>query len=201
MKTITGGMAAALAGSQVRLGFLFEAEFISYTLRLSSGQSDLSWGGYTWQGNGWFLGMDSLSESEGIESTALEVVLTGVPTAIITLILSSFRQNLSGKLYLAAFDTSWGIISDPLLIYSGGLDVPSVIDSTQQTAIRLRYESQLIKLRQPSDLRYTDEAQKALFPGDRGFQFLAGTADWDGYWGKKKKPPTNNRSSASRARK
>lgn len=197
-RTLTTAVSSAVEASEVRPFYLFEAEFVSETLRLFSGGYDLTWNSETWLGNGWFKGLSNVKETGGVESSGVEVTLSGVPDTLISLVLGDSRQNLTGKLYLGFFDSSWSIIADPFLFFEGGLDVPKISDSNSDLDLILTYENHLVFLKRKRELRFTDQTQQALFPGDLGFQFVNSLAEWSGYWGKKVEPPTSGKKKKKR---
>lgn len=186
-RTLTSDVITALTSSVVRPFYLFEAEFASTTLRLASTAFDISWDSKTWEGNGWFRGTGSIRETKDTEASGVEVALTGIPQTIVSLLLSDSRQNKTGSIYLGFFNSDLSIIADPFILWSGGLDIPRLEDTPDTCTVVLSYESELARLRKPLSLRYTDAAQKHLFPGDKGFSFVAKLANWKAYWGAKVK--------------
>jgi len=184
-RTLTTAAKNALDDATVRPFYLFYAEFEGTTLRLCSCSRDLLWGGNYWLGNGWFRGPSSIRETGNIESTGIEVILSGVPATILSLILSYGRQNLPGILYLGLLDSSYAVIADPFILFEGGFDVGKIKKSSSENSVSLSYESHLSSLRRRREVRYTDQQQKLWYPGDKGFEFAAGLENWTGFWGNK----------------
>ena len=61
-----------------------------------------------------------------------------------------------------------------------------IIRETGETStIELKLENRLVALERPNDRRMTDEDQKNLFTGDKGFEFIADLQDKQLVWGKK----------------
>jgi hypothetical protein len=166
--------------------YLFEAWFGGTALRYWSGDGDLVWGGYTWLGNGVFMGLSSLRENEQLEADGLDVILAGVPAEIVSLVLIYAQHNAAGKVYLGFMQPGRTVIADPIVLFSGTLDVPKISDGPTQLTISLTYESTLILLKEAKDLRYTDAQQKQMFAGDKGFEFVEQIDQWSAYWGKTK---------------
>jgi hypothetical protein len=191
---LTGSMITELTATTVRPFYLFSAEFNVSTLRLASTPFDISWSSQTWLGNGWFNGLSSVRETEDVESSGIEVSLSGIPSSLVALVLSEARQNKRGKIYLGFFNSSGAIIADPFILWEGGLDVPKITDRPppQSPLVSLSYVSDLARLRRTYELRYTDAMQKQLYSGDRGFEFVAKLREWSGYWGKKTKAKTKS---------
>ena len=63
------------------------------------------------------------------------------------------------------------------------MDQMIITDNETTSLINLKCESRLIDLNRPKDVRYTDEAQKLLYPNDKGLEFIASMADKSIYWG------------------
>lgn len=192
-RDLTSSVLTELTASTIRPFYLFEAEFISTTLRLASTPHDITWNSEAWLGNGWFLGLPSIKEVGSVDSQGIEINLCGIPDTLISLLLTDTRQNLEGNIYLGFFDANWSVISDPVLLFSGGLDVPKISDSDNDLKISISYESNFALLKKAIELRYTDQHQKNLFAGDKGFEFVNSLQDWTGFWGNKEKPKASNK--------
>lgn len=176
-------MISALSSSVVRPILIFEATFYTSTLRLWDGLGNLSWNSQVWLGNGWFKGVSDISETSKITSKGVDIALSGVPQSLISLILNEQRHTARGKVWLGCLDASEAVIDSPYLLFEGGLSAPRINDSVDTSNIVLSYEDDLIILQKNKELRYNNESQKALFPTDKGFEYVASIQDWKGYWG------------------
>ncbi len=168
--------------------FLYEGVFVGFTLRLWNGLGNLTWDGNTWLGNGWFRDFSSIEESDDISVTGMEITLAGVPQDLISTVLSSVKQNASGKLWLGFLNSSGAVIADPYLTFEGKLDVPIIDDQPDGPIIQISYESHLVDLDRTKEYRYTTESQKLFDAADKGFEFVEKiAATWKGQWGATKK--------------
>jgi hypothetical protein len=75
------------------------------------------------------------------------------------------------------------VVSDPLLLFEGKLDVPVINEGAEASNISISYESRLIDLLRPRESRFTDEDQKREFPGDLGCEFVISLQDKSIKWG------------------
>lgn len=75
------------------------------------------------------------------------------------------------------------LVADPVLMFGGRLDVPEVMDGADTCTLRITYESRLIDLMTPRELRYTHETQQLLFPGDLAFEYVTSIQDKELRWG------------------
>lgn len=190
---VTVDMNNELAAQTNRPVFFFEATFGGSYLRLCSRSRDISWNTHTWQGNGWLNPFDGLRETANMESTGLQVRLTGLDQALIALILNDAVQSDTGKLWLGMLDASGVVIADPILEFRGYLDVPEISDDGATGDVIINYEDESVFLLRPSEIRWTDEAQRSLFPGDTGFRYTPKLEEWTGYWGRSQPPRRERR--------
>lgn len=186
-RPLDSSVAAAFASSYLRPFFLFEAVFANETIDLWDGAADLSWNGKTWLGNGWFQGFRPVSEKIGIQADGIEVTLSGIPQALISLALNSSRHTGRGSLWVGTFSDTWTIQGTPALVFDGCFDTAEIRDSDTDSELTLVYESDLVILQKTKTLLVTDAAQKSLDSADKGMEFIAGLQDWTGFWGNKTK--------------
>ncbi len=186
-RALTAGILSELSAPTVRPIYFLELEFQGVNLNLCSDIINVNWDSKVWLGNGWFQGMGSIKEVEDIDIPSIEVTLSGVPETILSLVLSSGRQNKRGKLYLGFRDASLSIIADPVLIYDGNYDQASISDSPESSVVTIKYESDLSRIRKSQSLTYSDALQKSFYPADKGFEFVNSIADKPVFWGTKVK--------------
>lgn len=75
------------------------------------------------------------------------------------------------------------LVSDPVLLFGGRLDVPSWTRGEATANLQVAYESRLIDLLNPRELRYTHESHQLFFPGDRCFEYVTSIQDKVPSWG------------------
>lgn len=172
---------------------LLKLEFDSGTDYLWTGYGDLSWDGQTWLGGGELLGVQPFSESTDITATRAQVTVSGIPSAWISLVLQEDYQGRPATIYFAALDSDGNVIADPAE-FAGRMDQMEINKTGDTMLIRLSIESQLIDLHKPREFRYTDQDQRIDYPGDRGFEYVAGLQDKQLTWG------PDNRSADQRVR-
>lgn len=187
MRTMSSEMLDAIQASTVRPVHLVELEFVTTTLRLSDYARDLTWNSQTWLGNGFLHPLQGIDETSDIQAAGTNIVLTALDTQLLSLILRESNQR-AGRVWFGCLDEDLELIVDPLLLFDGVIDVPEITDDEQGGTITVSFENDLILLERPSEFRYDNHSQQALFSGDRGFEFTQRTADWSGYWGKSERP-------------
>lgn len=189
MRNLTSAMQSAITESIIRPVFLVQLEFgTSIVLRLNDRAADISWNSETWLGNGWLKPIRAFDESSEIRATGCEITLSGTITELLAYSLTDARLSNKGKVWLGLLDSSDTIISDPYQIFVGRLDVPTITTNETEMTLTLAYESELRGLERANEFRFTDQAQKAIYSDDKGFEYVSSVEKWDGYWGKPERP-------------
>lgn len=183
-RDVSAAFRAALAEADLRPVIFFEGVFASGTLRLWSGLGAITWAGQSWAGAGTLLGIGSIGETGDVVASGTTISLSGVPLQMVQLAIEDARQGLPGRVWLGLRDTDGRIIADPVLAFSGRLDVPEIIDNEESCTVSITYESRLIDLNTPREWRYTHESQQALYPGDLGFEYVTAIQDKEIKWGR-----------------
>lgn len=183
MRDLSSGVQSAIEADQVQPILFFEGEFASGTVRVWSGIGDLGWNSVTWTGVGSLGSISSIDESADIQANGVTVTLSGIPSDLISLALQDSQQGKVGKIYFG-FMSDGSVISDPVLMFEGRLDVPAIQEDGETSVIQITYESRLIDLQKPRDSLYTSEEQQLRYAGDLGFEFVPALQDAEIVWGK-----------------
>jgi hypothetical protein len=138
----------------------------------------------TFTGLGDATGISPIDEQSLIQASGANLVLNGVKSSLISTALSAQYSNRDGKIFLGLFDSSKNVISDVYTLFVGKMDVMVIRESGETCTIELKLENRLIALERPNTRRMTDEDQKNLFSGDKGFEFIADLQDKELVWGK-----------------
>ena len=176
-RELTAGMVAEVTASKLRPVIFYEGEFASGTLRMWSGVGAITWNSSSWAGAGSLLTVSEMTETADVRAAGFTCTLSGVSSAIIAVALAEGRLGKPGKVWLGMMDGDGAVIADPYLAFSGRLDVPSIDDSGETTAVSISYESRLIDLQRSRERRWTHEDQQIDFPGDLGFAFVSSMPD------------------------
>lgn len=182
MRDLTAAMQTEVGKTEVAPFLLFEGDFISGTVRAWSGYGNLTWRGVSWTGTGTLLAVSNVTETNETSANGITVTLSGIPSELISLALSEVKQGASGKVYLGMLDGQI-VINDPILLFSGKLDIPSITDEGEFAEISITYENRLIDLERPRIRRYTPEDQRQLFPDDAGMDFVPSIQERKVVWG------------------
>lgn len=184
MRGMTPALEAALIERDVRPALFFEGEFTSGFVRLWTGNADVIWNGQTWTGAGGLIGFSGVDEGDTIVARGVTVSLSGVPPAYVAIAIADAGQGLPGRAWVALHAADGAIIADPVQVFAGRLDVPTISDGAEACTITISYENRLIDLNRPRELRYTHEVQQQLYPGDMGFEYVTSIQDKELQWGR-----------------
>ena len=184
MRDLTSSVQTAISADSVSPILLFEGEFASGFVRVWSGIGDLTWNSETWLGIGTLGGISSITESSDVQANGLTVSFSGIPSNMISLALGEAMQGKAGKIYFGFMDENNAVITDPVLMFQGRLDVPAIEEDGENSSIQISYESRLIDLQKPRERRYTNEDQQLQYAGDLGFAFVPALQEQQISWGK-----------------
>lgn len=178
---LTSGLQTVL-GQDAQPILLFEGQFDGGFVRFWTGSFPLTWDAKTWTGAGDLIGISEIEENTEIVATGITVSLAGVEPALVAAVIGEARQNMPGKIWVGFLDSANAVIASPYLAFRGRLDVPSIADSVDGCTIAITYENVLGDLLRPREVRFTAEAQKAIYPDDRGFEYVTRIQDKDIKW-------------------
>ena len=181
-RNITGTVTAALAAPQVRALCFVMMDFPSGKMRVNNSAQDIDWDGYTWLGVGRVGSIDAISEGASLEARGLRFTISGVLQSHVSLALGQQYQGRDCKVWLALLAEDYSVLPDPVLTFSGRMDVMDIeIGST--ATITISAESRLADWDVPRSRRYTHSDQQIDYPGDMGLQFVPEMAEKSLRWG------------------
>ena len=170
MRDISTALSDKFLGKDVDLFVAVELMFDSGALRIWSGIGDKSIGGQTYTGTGSLLSVGGIEESDGLSAPGASISLSGVDSSLVSLAIQEPYQNRDCRILLGSGD-------DFFEIFSGFMDVMTIEDNGETCIINLTVESRLIILDRKVPLRYTQETQNSLYPGDTFFSTVASLQD------------------------
>jgi hypothetical protein len=178
-RTIPAALLTALSEATVEPFFAVEMLFDSGALRLWTGYGDRQIDGEAYVGGGELMTIGGLEETSGLAAHPAQITLSGVPSSIISLALSEPYQGRKCRVLFGARP-----VADFVEVFSGLMDKMSIIDEAEHCSITLTVESKLVELERPRLLRYTQESQESLHPGDTFFSFVTDIQDKEVVWGR-----------------
>ncbi|MCG7984740.1 MAG: hypothetical protein JAY90_18560 [Candidatus Thiodiazotropha lotti] len=143
----------------------------------------LTYSGDDYLGVGSLGSIDQIKEQINTKVSGISFQLSGVPPELVSVALGSTYKGRDCSLYLAFLDTDHALIADPVLMFTGRMDVMT-IDMGETATISVSAESRLADWDRPRIRRYTNEDQQLIYSGDLGLEFVNQAADKEVYWGR-----------------
>ena len=107
--------------------------------------------------------------------------LSGIPASHISAAFEN-AQRRAGKVWVGFLDSSYALVSDPVLVFSGLVDNSSITLGETAT-VTIFLESRLITWERVKIQRYTNESQQQLFAGDKFLEFVNQMVEKELIWG------------------
>lgn len=180
-RTLTAGMATAIAAERGEIVHLFELAFSGGTVRYATSSANVSWGGHSWIAIGGALYFEPVQESGDLSAASVNLVLSGVDQGIVAIMLAQNYIGRAAKVYLGHLDpTTAAVIADPLLIFSGllngGFTVREVrgqdVGGTGTCEVIARCVDRLAELDQRKGFQTNMTSHNAVHAGDRFFEYV-----------------------------
>lgn len=159
-----------------------ELGFDSGTVRLWNGTHDAVIEGETYTGAGSLLSISEVEETSEIAARGVSMTLSGLDSSILSVALQENYQNRTARVL---FGTVSGATYTAYTLFKGRMDVMTVSEGADTATVNITAENALIDLERARSIRYTSEAQKQLYPTDKGLDYVADLQDKEILWGRK----------------
>src|SRR6202035_733838 len=126
--------------------------------------------GTSFTGLGWMGRIESVPQNSELTAENMTLQLSGIPVALLSDVVNSVRLGGSAALWLGFF-SGGQLLADPLQLWDGQLDVPTVSDGAETCTISITVENSLLALNLASNRRFTSLDQQLDYPGDTGFDY------------------------------
>ena len=182
-RTLSSDMVTEVTTAQLCPILLASLSF-STPVYLWTGYGSLVYNSTTYLGLGTLGTISPVEETTDLAARGITMKLSGVPTANVSLALTEDYQGRECAILFGALSPTAGtLISSPVTVFSGRMDVMQVSDDGQTAEIIMTAESRLMDFKRPREVRYTDEEQQNLFAGDLGLEFVNDIQEKAIYWG------------------
>lgn len=181
-RTVPPALLAALAQPTVRPFHAVECLFDSGPIRLWTGVGERTIAGEVYAGAGTLMMVGGLEETADVTPRQATITLSALPAEVLALALAEAFQRRLCRIRFGVVD-----VPDTVLVFEGLMNTMPIADGADTATIGLTIDSRLIELDQaPSHLRYTAESQRARYPGDTFFDFVADIQDRDFVLGRRR---------------
>jgi hypothetical protein len=172
-----------LSDNVVHPFFAIELNFDSGSIRLWTGVGTLTYEGQDYVGTGTLLAISSIEETSEIAVRGATLTLSGVPSEVISLALTSPYQGRVCNIYFGTKDKTLNTVS-LTSVFSGYMDQMNISEGQDTSTIELQVENKLIDLERARVARFTSSYQKSVYPQDFGLDFVESLQDKDIVWGR-----------------
>lgn len=195
-RLIPSSLLTALTQPSCQPFFAIELMFDTKTITFNGQTYDVGplrlWTGYgdrvinvrgtdqTFTGSGELLSINGLDEVNDLSAKNATLMLTGIPSEIISLALQEPYQRRPCRFYVGEQS-----VSDVVEIFGGLMNTMQIVDEAETSTIQLVVDSQLVELERSSNWRYTDENHKSRHAGDTFFSYVQSIQDVQVPWGRK----------------
>lgn len=189
-KTLPAEITAALSAAEMRPFFTVELALDSGRLSFWTGTRNITIGDTIYTGAGSLLEIGASRETADLSAVGLTLSLSGLDASVVSLSLTESWQGREVLIKFGVLDSD-DQPSDLMTIWSGLTDQLDIEGNPDGTRVVLTAESKLIDLQRARIRRYTPESQKAYFPNDKAFDFVADLQDKKILFGQSDKGASN----------
>jgi len=163
---------------------LYEAELTSTTVRYAGANRNYTVNGNIFYGVADLISVSKINETTEIKANGITVRLSGIDPTQLNTVQTEITQGKKINILMGfAKGDDGDLIDDPINLFTGFVDTPTIQMSDTDIAINITAENKLIDLQRARTLRYTDATQQELFAGDLGLEFVAILNDIEIPWG------------------
>lgn len=183
MRTLSSGAVAAINSPILGMAALVRMDFPSVPVLVTSANRDIQATSGLYRGAGALGQISEINDSPG-EIKGLQFSLAGVRSEYIALALddAAIVQGTPVTIRFGLFDGTTGQLVDEPIAWTGTLDTMSIEEDGETCTIAATAESSAVDLLRGSALTYSDADQKALYPGDRAFEYLLSQVNTPVVW-------------------
>lgn len=169
MRALSAGGLTVIASPNPSMALLAELQ-LTEPLYLNSSSLNLDIFGTIYTG---LHGLGQVERVEGRpgEMPRLKLTMSGVPSDKLALAITEETYNRDAVLSLALFSAA-GTLTDVIVLFEGSCDVLAFADGPGGSTLQLSVESGATTLLRPSNVLYTDAAQRRINPNDRFLEYV-----------------------------
>ena len=207
MSREVGAIQSALEASEIQPLFAVQLMLDTQPLYFWTGLGDLTIDGITYVGTGQFLAISEMEETAEIAAKGAVITLSGIPSELLSLAISTPYQGRLCKILFGAIDANKqylkqengdfvlteaggriditdGDNTPAINLFTGYIDKMDIDEGPETSTIAMSIESRLIDLERPRIFRFSDQNQKTRYPTDKGLEFVEDLQDKQFNWGR-----------------
>lgn len=164
--------AAAFIQPNVSIITFVMMDFTTGIVRTHNGIGTYTWGGEEWIGVGSLGAVSQFEEGADVSPYGITLSISGLDSTVSGEALNHDYFMRPIEIYIGALSVDDELLNNPLLIWSGHMDVMTLTAGTENDTITIKCESELAAFDRSSNLKYTTQSQQKFYPGDLFFEFL-----------------------------
>lgn len=168
VRTLTSTVTAHATASTLHPILMAQFKFVAGDLNLWTGYDDITVESEVFTGAGDLGALSPINETQDLRATGVDFSLSGIPASMLSLALAQNYQDRECSLWLG-FMSSAGVYQDRVLLFRGRMDVLTIEEAGDTSAVSVSAESVLVTLERANIRRYTPEDQRISYPSDLGF--------------------------------
>ena len=168
----------------VWVGIYIRMHFVSGIVRIWSGRGVQIIDGERWIGAGDLLGIVMADETADLTANGCQVTLSAIPVSILARFSPAEMQSREASIHFACVHPGT-VPRELMLLFKGTMESAHPRVKGEACTLAFKFESPLRKLNRAWPLYYSSASQRARYPGDSGFDWVAGLPEaWPGLkWG------------------
>lgn len=174
------------SAANIQTGYAAFMDFASGAQRVWTGLKDItltdSSGSNTYSAIGNLGSIGAINETTEIAAKNFEVTLSGVDSNNISYALQENYRGRPITIFQVFFNEDYSA-QEQITLFSGFMDTMTITEGDDTSTVTVNCENRLITLGRAQEVRYTDEAQRVLYPDDKGLEYLNSMIDKSIYWG------------------
>jgi hypothetical protein len=183
-RNIPSAMLAAITAPQWNPAIFVQMAFSSTTVYVWSGIGTISWNGNTWTGLGSLLSIGNVMEDGAtVEARGIVITLSGLNSTLLPNVIGEVQLGLPVTVWLGALSAAKTVIASPLILWSGGIDQPTISVSGETATMAIACENLLVSMNVPVDRRYNAIDLQSQWPKDLGLLFVPSLLETNLLWG------------------
>lgn len=168
----------------VRVAEFAEFAFPGGTIRCTTADRDITFGGNTYSGNAALIDAGVIGESADLKARRLAIRLSGLDSALISRILTDDYHYAAVNVWLGFFDDEGQLVADPHVLAEDLLMSGATLTlDTGSGDIELSAEYFDIFAQRDSAALCTPQSQKLRYAGDTGMDRVARLVTQEVVWG------------------
>jgi len=161
--------------SQNRPVHLVEIAFDDETLYMTDAYKAITFGGNEYIAVGHFMGFSDIEEAAEVMVSSVTLSLSGIDQVWLSNVLNKDYIDRTVKIYTAFLDDAQTLVIDPVLIFEGRMDSPTISENPDdgRSSVSISATNAWVDFSRKTGRHTNHEEQQIHFSGDNGFEFAS----------------------------